>query len=95
MADTTNSGSNIDIKHRNRRELMKSGICASLALIGAGELSCCPGEKRSQKVKENYIDFSMVAYCCLECDKCDAFLVTQNNDDVLRAKVAKEWQTAS
>lgn len=92
MVDTTNPGSKIDIKHHNRRDLMKSGICVGFALVGAGGLSCCPGGKRSQEVKENDIDFSMIAYCCLECDKCDAYLATQNNDDALRAKVAKEWK---
>jgi hypothetical protein len=34
----------------------------------------------------------MVAYCCLECDKCDAHIATQKNDNQLRAKVAKEWK---
>jgi len=37
-------------------------------------------------------DFKMVAYCCLECDKCDVYIATQNNDEELRAKVAKEWK---
>lgn len=34
----------------------------------------------------------MVAYCCLECDKCDVYIATKNNDDELRAKVAKQWK---
>jgi hypothetical protein len=33
----------------------------------------------------------MLASCGLECTKCEAFIATQNNDDALRAKVAKEW----
>ena len=37
-------------------------------------------------------EFAMVAYCCLECDKCDAYLATKNKDEQLRAKVAKEWK---
>jgi len=33
----------------------------------------------------------MIAYCGLDCRKCDAFIATQNDDDGLRRKVAKEW----
>ena len=32
-----------------------------------------------------------IAYCGLDCEKCDARLATIRNDDDLRAKVAKEW----
>ncbi len=32
----------------------------------------------------------MIAFCGLNCLKCEAFLATQNNDDALRAKVAEE-----
>lgn len=92
MSDTRNPGSNIDVMRHNRRELVKSGIFAGLAFIGVGGLSCCPGEKRSKEAKRTEDGFSMVAYCCLECDKCDAYIATQNNDDALRAKVAKEWK---
>ena len=33
----------------------------------------------------------MIAYCGLDCEKCEARIATLNNDDNLRAKVAKEW----
>jgi len=33
----------------------------------------------------------MIAYCGLECEKCDAFMATKNNDDGLRAKLAEQW----
>ena len=33
----------------------------------------------------------MIAYCGLDCEACDAYLATKNNDDVLRAKTAKLW----
>ena len=36
----------------------------------------------------------MIAFCGLDCSKCDAFIATANDDDVLRAKVAKEWTEA-
>ena len=32
-----------------------------------------------------------IAYCGLDCEKCEARLATIHNDDTLRAKVAKEW----
>lgn len=32
-----------------------------------------------------------IAYCGLDCKKCDAYAATANNDDALREKVAKEW----
>ena len=32
-----------------------------------------------------------IAYCGLNCKKCEARLATVNNDDVLREKVAKKW----
>lgn len=32
-----------------------------------------------------------IAYCGLDCEKCEARLATVNNDDELRIKVAKEW----
>ncbi|WP_027365183.1 DUF3795 domain-containing protein [Desulfotruncus alcoholivorax] len=36
----------------------------------------------------------MIAYCGLNCTKCEAYIATQNNDDVLRAKVAQDWSKA-
>lgn len=32
-----------------------------------------------------------IAYCGLDCEKCDAYIATQNDDDALREKVAKLW----
>ncbi|MBE6528833.1 MAG: DUF3795 domain-containing protein [Thermoplasmata archaeon] len=32
-----------------------------------------------------------IAYCGLDCSKCEAYIATANNDDGLRRKVAKEW----
>ena len=34
---------------------------------------------------------SMIAYCGLDCEKCDAYLATINDDQVLREKTAKLW----
>ena len=33
----------------------------------------------------------MIAYCGLDCEKCDAYLATINNDPSLREKTAKLW----
>jgi hypothetical protein len=33
----------------------------------------------------------MLAYCGLDCQKCEAYIATQTNDDTLRQKVADEW----
>ena len=33
----------------------------------------------------------MIAYCGLDCEKCDAYLATINDDQALREKPAKLW----
>ncbi|WP_341478852.1 DUF3795 domain-containing protein [Sporotomaculum syntrophicum] len=33
----------------------------------------------------------MIAYCGLDCEKCDAYIATINNDDALRETTAKRW----
>lgn len=33
----------------------------------------------------------MIAYCGLDCGKCDAYQATINNDETLREKTAKLW----
>ena len=33
----------------------------------------------------------MIAYCGLDCEQCEAFIATRNNDDALRVKVAEKW----
>ena len=33
----------------------------------------------------------MIAYCGLDCEKCEAYIATIHNDEELRKKVAKEW----
>ncbi|MFH1280920.1 MAG: DUF3795 domain-containing protein [Candidatus Beckwithbacteria bacterium] len=32
-----------------------------------------------------------IGICGLDCSSCDAFIATQNNDNKLREKTAKEW----
>lgn len=33
----------------------------------------------------------LIAYCGLDCTKCDAYIATKNNDQNLREKTAKLW----
>lgn len=33
----------------------------------------------------------LIAYCGLDCEKCDARIATLNDDNVLREKTAKLW----
>lgn len=33
----------------------------------------------------------MIAYCGLDCEKCDAYRATKNNDQALREKTARLW----
>ena len=33
----------------------------------------------------------MIAYCGLDCEKCDAYIATINDDQALREKTAKLW----
>ena len=32
-----------------------------------------------------------IAYCGIDCEKCEAHIATVNNDNALREKVAKQW----
>lgn len=34
---------------------------------------------------------TMIAFCGLDCEKCDANIATKNDDQVLREKTAKLW----
>ena len=33
----------------------------------------------------------LIAYCGIDCKKCDAYIATKNNDQALREKTAKLW----
>ena len=33
----------------------------------------------------------MIGYCGLDCEKCDAYMATVNDDQSLREKTAKQW----
>ena len=33
----------------------------------------------------------LIAYCGLDCEKCEAYIARKNDDQALREKVAKKW----
>ena len=93
MDDTKHLQLQVKAIHKNRREMLKTCACAGLGLVlSTGGFSCCPCSADREQAMPDSDDFSMIAYCCLECDKCDVYIATQNNDDELRAKVANEWK---
>ncbi len=79
-------------KKPDRREFLKLGACAGigLVLVEAG-LSCCPKLSKHTATASKGDKYAMVAYCCLKCDECDAYIATKNNDNQLRAAVATRW----
>ena len=84
---------NVNCSGRNRRDFLRLGACAGIGFaLGQAGLSCCPRGTGSARDKLAGDEFVMVAYCCLECDKCEVYIATKNNDDELRAKVAKQWK---
>ena len=84
---------NVECSGHNRRGFLRLGACAGIGFtLGHAGLSCCPRCTGGEEEKLGVDEFAMVAYCCLECDKCDVYIATKNNDDELRAKVAKQWK---
>ena len=84
--------SNFEGTEHNRRGFLRLGACVGIGFaLGQAGLSCCPRCTGGEEEKFGD-EFAMVAYCCLECDKCDVYIATKNNDDELRAKVAKQWK---
>lgn len=48
--------------------------------------------KKSQiNIEEEHKMKKMIGYCGLDCEKCDAYLATINDDQALREKTAKLW----
>ena len=60
---------------------------------GTGFVACCICRKSvAGEGDEAPRSFAVVAYCCLDCAKCDAYRATIENDDALRADVAARWK---
>ena len=58
-----------------------------------GKEVLCPnlGVGSDRLVKVMKLKNNMIAFCGLNCSKCDAFIATKNNDNTLREKTAKLW----
>jgi hypothetical protein len=67
-----------------RREFLVQG---SILALG-----CLCGRALAADEKAPAGELDRIAYCCIDCDKCEAYKATIENDDALRAKVAKSWQ---
>jgi hypothetical protein len=60
---------------------------------GAAFVTCCLcREAVAREGDEPPRNLGMVAFCCLDCSKCDAYRATIRNDDALRAEVAARWK---
>jgi len=81
-------------KNPNRREFVKTvaQTCAGTCLLlAASSFSSCTKSVKTKSMLPANNDFSMVSYCCLKCNECEAYLATQKNDQRLREEVAKKW----
>ncbi len=43
--------------------------------------------------QKNMMNLENVSYCGITCTECPAYLAKQNNDDALREKTAKQWNS--
>ena len=60
---------------------------------GVAFVSCCLSRKAAAlESGEAPRSFDSVAFCCLDCSKCDAYLATIRRDEALRAEVAARWK---
>jgi hypothetical protein len=78
----------------NRREFLKQGVAigTSLAIGGICLAGCCSKRcLKSESAAESDIDFSRIAYCCINCDKCPLYEATLKSDDEAKKKIAAEW----
>jgi hypothetical protein len=66
----------------DRRELLTGGTAFVACCL-------CRGVAASSELPQS---FDMIAYCCLDCAKCDAYQATVKKDDALRAEVAARWK---
>jgi len=81
----------------NRREFLKQGVTAGTAMaIGGIALAGCCGKcsLKSKSAADSDMDFSRIAYCCINCDKCSLYKATLDNDDQAKKKIAEEWGDA-
>ncbi len=70
----------------SQRVLFKCGFTANGKTGEEGPRFSLSKTKFTEVVMKNNI-----AYCGLDCEKCEAYIATKNNDNALREKVAKLW----
>lgn len=81
---------------QNRRAFLKNTVAAGAGLaMGCSIFSGCTASSckmnKSAPAADAGRDFSNLAYCCLDCSKCDLLIATHDNNEKLRAEVAQKW----
>ncbi len=71
---------------------MRSSDRRELLVGGAAFVACslCRSTARGSEAPPRNLD--LIAYGCLDCEKCDAYRATTRKDDALRAEVAARWK---
>lgn len=78
----------------SRRKFLKRSVAAGMATaVGGITLAgCCKQSCLEHKsTAKSDMDFSRIAYCCIDCDTCPLYKATINEDNEAKMKVAKEW----
>jgi hypothetical protein len=72
---------------------MRSSDRRELLVGGAAFVACCVcGRAAARAAEAPPQSLDKIAYCCLDCAKCDAYQATIKKDDALRAEVAARWK---
>ncbi len=71
---------------------MRSSDRRELLLGGTAFVACCLCRGGAAAAEGPPTSFELIAYCCLDCTKCDAYQATIRKDEGLRAKVAAAWK---
>lgn len=85
------------MQKQNRREFLKNTLAAGTGLaVSYGFWAGCCANKcekdKSSSAKNTDEDYDKLAYCCLNCPACDLFIATRDNNQQLKAEVAREWK---
>ena len=71
---------------------MHSSDRRELLVGGTAFVACCLCRSTAHSAEKPPQSFAMIAYCCLDCEKCDAYKATITKDNALRAQLAARWQ---
>jgi predicted metal-binding transcription factor (methanogenesis marker protein 9) len=65
------------------------------AIGGMGLMGCCKHLcSKSGTAPDSEIDFSRIAYCCINCDACPLYKATIIDDKEAKKKIAEQWGDA-